>query len=66
MARKIKQGLWYQCVKEHPRFTAGNYYYAPDDDTLNCDSCKPYAVLPCEASHFGKGEIIKIAEPKST
>ena len=51
----IKQGLWYQCKKSHPYFTEGNYYYAPSDDTLNDNRNRPYLVMPCERSHFGKG-----------
>ena len=58
---KIKQGLWYQCKKSHPYFTEGNYYYAPSDDTLNDNRNRPYLVMPCERSHFGKGEVIRIA-----
>ena len=62
---KIKQGLWYQCKKSHPYFTEGNYYYAPSDDTLNDNRNRPYLVMPCERSHFGKGEVIRIASPQS-
>ena len=60
----IKQGLWYQCKKSHPYFTEGNYYYAPSDDTLNDNRNRPYLVMPCERSHFGKGEVIRIASPQ--
>ena len=63
----IKQGLWYQCKKSHPYFTEGNYYYAPSDDTLNDNRNRPYLVMPCERSHFGKGEVIRIAScPRSS
>ena len=54
----IKQGLWYQCKKSHPYFTEGNYYYSHSDDTLNDNRNRPYLVMPCERSHFGKGEVI--------
>ena len=60
----IKQGLWYQCKKSHPYFTEGNYYYSPSDDTLNDNRNRPYLVMPCERSHFGKGEVIRIASPQ--
>ena len=61
---KIKQGLWYQCKKSHPYFTEGNYYYAPSDDTLNDNRNRQYLLMPCERSHFGKGEVIRIASPR--
>ncbi len=41
MARKIKQGLWYQCRHSHGGFTKCNYYFAPSDGHLNADNNKP-------------------------
>lgn len=62
MARRIKQGLWYQCRHSHGAFTKGNYYFAPTDGHLNADNNKP---TPADyPDFFGPGNIIKIATPK--